>query len=163
MAVTPSGIASCLRSFAIVDLAFFGGAAAGVSSTGRKRSSAVLPTSANTRFWFSTPGSCTTIVSPWIAISGSATPIAFTRVSMIACVCSSASWLTFVAFLPALTGCRTTDTPPWRSRPSTGRISPTSVTMVAPIATTAIPTTWPMPFLRIVGNSSLRDGSDQRA
>jgi hypothetical protein len=28
VAVTPSGIASCLRSFAIVDLAFFGGAAA---------------------------------------------------------------------------------------------------------------------------------------
>ena len=118
--VTPSGIFSSSRSAAICSSASFGGAAVGAANTGRNRSSAVLPTRSRTRFWSLMPGSWTTIVVPWIVMSGSPTPIAFTRVSMTRCVCSSASWLTLVCFFPALTGWRTTETPPWRSRPRLG-------------------------------------------
>ena len=54
---------------------------------GRKRSSAVAPTTSRARCWFFTPGSCTTTELPCRVISGSATPRASTRLRMISIVC----------------------------------------------------------------------------
>ena len=51
--------------------------------TGRKRSSAVWPTSSSARSWSFTPGSWTRTVSPCRVMSGSATPRASTRFRMI--------------------------------------------------------------------------------
>ena len=84
------------------------------ASTGRNRSSAVVPTRSRARCCWSTPGSCTTIESPWRAISGSATPSASTRLRMISIVWS------IVSESVGCDGASTTDTPPCRSRPSSG-------------------------------------------
>ena len=61
------------------------------ASTGRKRSSAVVPTRSSARCWSFTPGRETTIVLPWRAMSGSATPSASTRLRMIPIAWSSLS------------------------------------------------------------------------
>ncbi len=74
--------------------------------TGRNRSSAVWPTRSSARLWFSTPGSCTRMVSPCREMSGSATPSASTRLLMMSMAWSS--WSLGTSFA----GCRTTDTPP---------------------------------------------------
>src|SRR5918997_884090 len=95
-------------------------------STGRKRSSAVCPTNSSARSRFLAPGSCTTMASPWRVISGSATPRASTRSRMMLSAWSSCS--------PEASpvGARTTDTPPWRSRPSSGLFPETSVAASPP-------------------------------
>ena len=100
--------------------------------TGRNRSSAVSPTSSRARCWFFTPGSCTITDRPWRAMSGSATPSASTRLRMISIVSFRASSVT------SLVGWRTTDTPPWRSRPSWGVVSVANTAARAPMATTTM-------------------------
>ena len=87
--------------------------AAGVS-TGRNRSSAVLPTSAIALSRSFTPGRSMTMSLPWREISGSRVPKLSTRLRMMSMATSRVSDL----YLP--TGDSTTDMPPWRSRPSTG-------------------------------------------
>src|SRR5215471_5177209 len=90
-------------------------------TTGRNRSSAVWPTSSSARSWFWTPGSWTTMSWPCLVMSGSATPRASTRLRMM--FSDWSSWPP-VAFL---VGDSTTDTPPWRSRPSWGLLPTISV------------------------------------
>ncbi len=67
---------------------------------------------------FSAPGSATTIwSSPWVWISGSATPNESTRLRMISTDRSMASGVTWASSVAS--PCRITSTPPWRSSPST--------------------------------------------
>ena len=94
--------------------------------TWRNRSSAVSPTRFSAFSRSFTPGRLTTIVLPWRCTSGSAMPRPSTRFRM-----------TSVAVLSALrsepfTGNSTIEMPPWRSRPSTGRLSESIVAMNVP-------------------------------
>ena len=84
------------------------------ASTGRNWSSAVWPTRAMARSLSFTPGIWMRMLSPWRVISGSATPRASTRWRMMA----MASLMVSLSVSPL--GWSTTDTPPWRSRPSSG-------------------------------------------
>ena len=95
-------------------------------STGRNRSSAVWPTRARARSRFFTPGSWTTMASPWRVMSGSATPRASTRSRMMVSAWSSCS------SDASPVGASTTDTPPWRSRPSSGLLPATRVAIRPP-------------------------------
>jgi len=89
--------------------------------TGRKRSSAVWPTSATALARSFTPGRSITTSLPWREICGSMVPKLSTRLRMTSMATSSESDL----YLP--TGESTTETPPWRSRPRTGSWSLASV------------------------------------
>ena len=60
--------------------------------------------------------------SPWRVISGSATPRLSTRLRMMSTATSSG-----VGACTCPTGARTTEMPPWRSRPSTGCVARASV------------------------------------
>ena len=110
-------------------------------STGRKRSSAVLPTSAMALSRSFTPGRSTTMSLPCRVISGSRVPKVSTRLRMMSMATSKVS----VRYFP--TGDRTTEVPPCRSRPSTGSWSPTSVARNVPITRTSV-TTRKVTFLR---------------
>src|SRR5207248_5492284 len=83
-------------------------------STGRNLSSAVWPTSFTALARSFTPGRSITTSLPWREISGSMVPKLSTRLRMMSIATSREAGL----YLP--TGDMTTDTPPWRSRPSTG-------------------------------------------
>jgi hypothetical protein len=100
---------------------------------GRKRSSAVDPTSAMARSRSFTPGICTKMLSPWREISGSATPSESMRLRMI-CI----AWLR-VSELVGVVGLSTTDTPPLRSRPSWGRCPAMSEPLTARMVTVRKP------------------------
>src|SRR5918997_5906811 len=119
-------------------------------STGRKRSSAVCPTSSSARSRFFAPGSCTTMASPWRVISGSATPRASTRSRMMLRAWSSCS--------PDASpvGASTTDTPPCRSRPSSGLFPEATVAASPPKATRRIETSGKRILRRI--SSHVRPG-----
>jgi hypothetical protein len=62
------------------------------------------------------------MLSPWRDTSGSATPRESTRLRMISTALARAS------LFASLVGARTTEMPPWRSRPSCGDVSLTSTT-----------------------------------
>ena len=79
-----------------------------------------------------TPGRFTTIVLPWRCTSGSAMPRPSTRLRMTSIAVLSA--LRSVPF----TGNSTIEMPPWRSRPSTGRLSESSVATNVPTMTTTV-------------------------
>src|SRR5438874_923507 len=107
--------------------------------TGRKKSCAVVPTSCSARSLFFTPGSWTTIELPCRLMSGSATPMASTRLRMISIDWSSTPESTLFF------GASTTDAPPCRSSPSWGELPATRVASSAPTATartTTSDTSW---------------------
>ena len=105
-----------------------------VWSTGRNRSSAVWPTCSSAFSRSFTPGRSTTIVLPCRCTSGSAMPRPSTRWRMMSTAVSSAE-----VSVP-LTGNRTIEIPPWRSRPSAGRFDDASVHTNVPTMITTVVT-----------------------
>ena len=101
--------------------------------TGRKRSSAVVPTRARARSWSSTPGSETITPVPVREISGSATPRPSTRSRMI-----ETAWSSISSVAGSVAASRT-DTPPCRSRPSRGSLRHTTVMTEARTLNETIP------------------------
>ena len=74
------------------------------------------------------------MLSPWRLMSGSATPSESTRLRMMSTAWSIDALLTFFP-----TGWSTTETPPCRSRPSTGSLPEISVAPRARTTTTIVP------------------------
>ena len=124
---------------------------------GRKRSSAVDPTSAMARSRSFTPGICTKMLAPWREISGSATPSESMRLRMISIARSSVSGLVWVF------GFSTTETPPFRSRPSCGRCSASSELLMASTVTSRNPTSrFRCRFRIYLPSTVVSDGSTTR-
>ncbi len=114
------------------------GSGATSASTGRKRSSAVLPTTRRALSRSFTPGRSTTIWLPSRFTSVSATPRPLTRLRMMSTALSSTA-------LPwDLTGSSRTSMPPCRSSPSTGRDPPATVTTKVPTMSTTTTTRYHM-------------------